>query len=82
MAGQTQHGSIQGNQRVGFLYWDRSNSMWKIGPTLGGSDMLFRASQFSKQDCPADANNVRQWQYSGTLRWKNDPNFAIECLQV
>ena len=70
------------DNRQGFLYWDKSTNMWKVGPTLGGTNMLFRTAGFTKPHCPGDANNLKNWQYSGTLSWKNDPLLSIECLQV
>ena len=64
----------------GFLYWDPSKNMWNIGDILGATTIKFKTNKFTDPDCPADNLNLKQWQYSGTLAWKNDVGLAIHCL--
>ena len=65
-----------------FFFWDPIQTMWKIGPTLGvaNNDAKFRTKEFSNQKCPADAGNLKNFQYSGTLKWKSEPTLKVECV--
>jgi len=65
-----------------FFFWDPTQTMWKIGPTLGvaNDDAKFRTKEFSNQKCPADAGNLKNFQYSGTLKWKSEPTLKVECV--
>ena len=69
-------------QQATFFYWEPTKTMWNIGPTLGavGNDAIFRTKDFSNPKCPADAGNLKNFQYSGTLKWKNEPTLRIECM--
>jgi len=75
-------GPLDSNQQTAYLYLDPVQNKWKIGPTLGAvnNDAIFRTGQFSNPNCPADLGNLKNFKYSGTLRWKNDPTLRIECV--
>jgi hypothetical protein len=75
-------GHLNTNQQTAYLYWESANNMWKIGPSLVASnnDAIFRTKEFSNPKCPADIGNLKNFQYSGTLKWKSEPTLRIECV--
>jgi hypothetical protein len=77
-----QEGHLSTNRQTAYLYWEPTKNMWKIGPTLiaSNNDSIFRTKEFSNPKCPADHGNLKNFQYSGTLKWKSDSALKIECV--
>ncbi len=62
-----------------YLYWESGSNHWAVGPTLGGTDMKLKTGEFNRAKCPADLGNLKNWKYSGTLKWKDDSALRVLC---
>ena len=46
---------------------------------MDGNDVIMRTKKNSLAKCPADPENLKKWEYSGTISWHSDATMKAAC---